>query len=177
MKRTLSLILVLVLTAALLCACEFTSTSTTSTSTTDANGNTTTTTTTTTNNNGQTSTTTTTETSNSEGGVYHENVAVKLVNDTDFAMSELYISNNINDNWGDNILSELEDGVLNPGEYLNLTMSYYENYPIFDFKAVDEADGSYVEFDEMDVTGATSSMTITFSGEGDSYKISLSDKA
>ena len=177
MKRTLSLILVLVLTAALLCACEFTSTSTTSTSTTDANGNTTTTTTTTTNNNGQTSTTTTTETSNSENGVYHENVEIKLVNETDFSMSGLYISNNIDENWGDNLLAEVEDGVLNPDEGITLTMSYYENYPIFDFKAVDEADGSCVEFDEMDVTGATSSMTITFSGEGDSYKISLSDKA
>ena len=110
------------------------------------------------------------------GGIFYENVQLRLFNETDFTMSEIYSTNSLDEYWGDNLLEELDDPCLKPGEYLNLTFDYYENFPLFDFVAVDQADGTYIEFYEIDVSGATESMDIVFSGQGDSFKISLENK-
>lgn len=175
-KRILSIVLVALMVLSLAaCGVSYTSTSTTTETHTDANGNTTTTTTTTTNDNGKTETTTTVEETTADSKIVAD---LTFSNDAGFDLTGLYFSSSDDDTWSENILEASGYGTLEDGYYVTFEKSftYSADSVLWDMK-IEDADGNYVQFEDIDISvGADPeniTLAITYDAVEDSYTVTV----
>ena len=165
-KRIVTVVLAAIAACSVMgCSVEKNVTRTETHTVTDADGNTTTTTVT--NHNGEVTTETTTMTAEEtaaaeaeEAPEFYSNVPLKIENNMDFDVAALNIKMTGDEEWSENFLSD--DMVIAADEVATgINLSYDDDHKFVDVY-MEDADGSYLEFDGVELPTNADEITFSF---------------